>query len=131
MNNKGVDQTAHMHSFVRKPPKTGFLFSRPISNIEILLIIKWAAKRENQSLGFSYKVRIKPVCSAIKKKKIKKIILLIASLDIFSSKRITKTLNRLLGCQGWSASLLFPNNRPNNRRQIFSRGGPSFGIILS
>ena len=35
MNNKGADQTARMHRlvcacFVRKPPKTGFLASRPI-----------------------------------------------------------------------------------------------------
>ena len=44
-----------------------------------------------------------------------------ASLDIIlSKKRITKSLNSLRECAGWSASLLFANHR----RQVFSRKGP-------
>ena len=42
--------------------------------------------------------------------------------------RIIKALDRLRGCAGWSAPLLFENHR----RQVFSRRGPyGYGYILS
>ena len=43
---------------------------------------------------------------------------------ILSSKRITKSLIRLRGCAGWSATLLFANLR----RQVFMRRGPYRGV---
>ena len=59
--------------------------------------------------GVSDKARLKPVSSATEtSQKIENSV--VASLDmIFSNKLITKALNRLRGCAGWSAPLLFAN----------------------
>ena len=43
-------------------------------------------------------------------------------MQYFGKKRITKALNRLRRCAGWSAPVLVANPR----RQVFSRRGPNF-----
>ena len=70
--------------------------------------------------GISDKARLKPVSSATETSQ-KVEISLEANLDmILSYKPITKALNRLSVCAGWSAPLLFATLR----RQVFLRRGP-------
>ena len=76
--------------------------------------------------GVPDKARLKPVSSATETSwKIE--ISPIASLHmILFIKRITKALIRLRGCAGWSAPVLFANPR----RQVFSRRGPFYLVIV-
>ena len=48
-----MDAQVGLCQYCLQTPRPGFLTSRPISNIELLLIIKWAAIQENLALGES------------------------------------------------------------------------------
>ena len=74
---------------------------------------------------FVTKLRLKPTCSATEAN-LGLEIFGITSIDIILSReRTTKTLIRLHGCVGWSASLLFPYGI----RQVFSWCGSNYRLM--
>ena len=75
----------------------------------------WATTRQNVSSGVSDQARHKPACAATEASWSLEISAIESKVIILSKQRTTKALNRLCGCTGWSAPLLFANDK----RHIF------------
>ena len=72
----------------------------------LCMLLKWAAPRENMSLGVSNQTRHKLACAATEASYSLEISAIESRDIILSKQRTTKTLIRLRGCAGWSAPLV-------------------------
>ena len=109
----GVD----LFSFGRSQQKN-VSSQRRLRSVCVSIIL--ALSREKTCLRDFRKSEFQPVSSATETSKKIEILSVTRRRMILFKKGIKKALNRLCGCAGWSAPVLFPNLR----RQVFSRRGP-------
>ena len=86
----------------------------------ILEVILYGVRRDKTCLRFSDKAIFKPICSTTETSYKIENWLVTSLYMILSNKRISQVLIGLCECTGWSAPLLFTNQR----RQVFSHQGP-------